>query len=75
MDTLDSSDIPNADPDFVFFPSETMLSASDINILVVKNVDGILIFRANAFKTEYVSQIPIAHLGFSYISSEIVVGS
>ena len=55
VDSIDSSSVVTSDPDFIFFPSETMLSPVDVNVLIVKNLDGILMFRANGFKIEFVT--------------------
>jgi hypothetical protein len=72
--TIESTDILSQDPDFVFFPAETMLSPININLLYVKNIDSIIILQITALQADYISSIPLPHLGYSYISSEVVVG-
>lgn len=72
--TIDSSDIKDQSEGFIFSPVETMLSPSDINVLLIKNFDSILILRITAFEVDYISMIPIPNLAFSYIFSEVVVG-
>lgn len=59
----------NQDQDFIFFPAETMLSPTDINILYIKNIDSIITMQITALQADYISSIPLHGLGYSYISS------
>jgi hypothetical protein len=45
-----------------FYPRETILSPTDINVLVIRNINSIIIMRITAFTHEFISEIFIDEL-------------
>ena len=56
-----------------FYPQETALSPTDINTVVIRNYNSIILMKVTAFITEYITEIYVPQLKGGTLEGKVVV--